>query len=125
MAELKKMTKVYKIPEQIARLVFDKDEDALEVRVRLNVPLGLFLNFQDAIDASRPMDVFALFGKEVLVDWNIVDAQGQPITADAEGIKRIPAQLATRIIQQWQAVVAQASGPLSPPSGNGNTSETQ
>ena len=111
-----------KLPERTATFVFeDGDYNGIEVKVRLSVPMGLYLDIQDMIVAEKPIESYKVFADAALVEWNLDDDQGE-IPANGEGMMRIEPRLATEIITRWTEAAASAPGPLPEPSANGDTS---
>ena len=62
----------------------------------------------------------ALFGGDVLMDWNLEDDAGQPIPANGEGMLEIPLSLAMLVVQHWVEAVSGVSSPLPETSGDIN-----
>lgn len=127
------------LPDRIARLVFEGTElDGAEVRCRLDVPLGIFLEFQRLMSDDSNADAFErslnLFAERVLVDWNLEDALGPvPATlrraeassgerghADSQGMVRGGATAPFRVrsaVQRWKHV----GGAIDPATGRAVT----
>ena len=109
----------FRIPERTARLVFDGDYQGLEVVVRLNIPLGVFLHIQDLITKGETGETLKAFADVALLAWNMEDDGGQPIPAHAEGILRVDMDMATRIITEWHKVMVNPPDPLAVKSADG------
>lgn len=124
MATMNGQAKGYQIKDELANLIFgdDSPEAGLQVKTRLNVPLGVYLEIQDLLAQDRALEMFTLFARVALVSWNILDKEGGPVPATEEGIKQVPVPLATRILQEWQSAVANPPAPLAETSPNGGTS---
>jgi hypothetical protein len=105
-------TKGFRLQKRTAKLVFSGDYDGAEVVVRLDVPVGVFINIQDLVANSEQLQVFNVFGDKVLTEWNLQDDDGQDIPATAEGMQEIPLSLANLMIEQWVEVTTQPSTPL-------------
>jgi hypothetical protein len=55
------------------------------------------------------------------MEWNLEDADGQPLPADGDGMMAIPMDLTNLVVQHWVEAVAAVPAPLEPPSGDLNT----
>ena len=105
-------SQAFRIPKRTARLVFSNDYEGAEVVVRLDVPVGTFLEIQDLVADEKQLQVFQVFGEQILDDWNVMTEDGGKIPADGNGMKAIPIDLANLILQQWVEVAVQPSIPL-------------
>ena len=114
--------KRFKLPTRTLRLVFDEDYGDADVVVKLDVPIGLFIEIQDMVEEGRQLDMFRAFGEKVLVSWNLDDEEGKPLPANAEGMHAITPQFGAMLIQQWAEVVANPPAPLAETSDNGSMS---
>ena len=114
----------FRLPDRIAVLDFsDTEYDGAEVRLLLNVPLGLAFQIQDLVEEGKEREMVDEFANSVLVSWNLVDDAGNAIPSDADGIQRVDSAFLTTVMQKWSEVVGQPPAPLSEISENGNTSE--
>ena len=114
----------FRLPDRIAVLDFsDTEYDGAEVRLLLNVPLGLAFQIQDLVEEGKEREMVDEFANSVLVSWNPVDDAGNAIPSDADGIQRVDLAFLTTVMQKWSEVVGQPPAPLSEISENGNTSE--
>ena len=104
--------RMVRLPSRTALLKFSGDYKGVEVRVKLDVPLGFFMDFQDAAAGDKTFAVYEMFAREVLVDWNLEDAAGKPIQANAEGIRKIPSALAIQMMNEWSTHVTATPAPL-------------
>ena len=120
--------KGFRFPVKTALLKFDGDFDGAEVRVRLNVPLQVYLDVQDAAanltaarDGGAGGSLRELYGPfaAVIVDWNLEDGGGEPIPATAAGMLQVPPQFLALIIQAWGRASVEVPVPLPEPSGAG------
>jgi hypothetical protein len=112
-----KVRKGFRIPDQTAHLTFDgTDYDGAEIWVRLNVSFRHYIALREAAEADDQVRMAALFGGDVLTDWNLEDDAGKPIPANGEGMLEIPLSLAMLIVQHWVEAVSGMSSPLSGPS---------
>jgi len=103
----------FRIPKKTARLKFNDEYEGAEVVIRIDVPVGTYLEIQDLIDAEKHLRVFQLFGDSILESWNLLDDDGSSIPADGKGMNLIPIDLANIILNEWAGVAVQASDPLS------------
>ena len=88
----------FQLQRRTALLVFDGDYEGLEIRTRLDVPLGLFLEIQTMAEANQSKDVLEKFGNEILLSWNLQE-EGNDVPANAEGIMQLPLELSTLLIE--------------------------
>ena len=102
----------FRIPSRTARLVLRNDWEGAEIVVRLDIPVGVFLNIQDLVASDQQLRVFEVFGDKVLSSWNIEDEDGMVLEANGKGMNGIPIQLANLIVEQWVEVSTQPSLPL-------------
>jgi hypothetical protein len=102
----------FQLQRRTALLVFEGDYEGLEIRTRLDVPLGLFLEIQTMVEANQSKDILEKFGNEILLNWNLQE-DGNDIPADAEGVLQLPLELSTLLIEKWTEVVAKPDDPLS------------
>ena len=107
-----KVYKGFRVQKRTARLVFSGDYEGAEVVVRLDVPVGVFVEIQDMVANNDQFRVFEIFGAKVLEEWNVETDEGNPIPATSEGMQSIPLDLANLIIEQWVEVSTQPSAPL-------------
>ena len=105
-------TKGFRLQKRTARLVFSNDYEGAEVVVRLDVPVGVFIEIQDMVANNDQLHVFEVFGEKFLEEWNIQDDDGQAIPATSDGIQAIPLDFANLIIEQWVEVCTNPSAPL-------------
>ena len=101
----------FQLQRRTALLVFEGDYKGLEIRTRLDVPLGLFLEIQTMVEANQSKDILEKFGNEILLSWNLQE-EGKDISADAEGVLQLPLELSTLLIEKWTEVVAKPDDPL-------------
>lgn len=97
--------KKFEVPSRTARLIFDDEYAGAEVRCRLDVPLGMHLEFAKLVDSQSAADTeeaFKRFSRDVLIDWNLT-AEGEDIPAKPDGMLLIPPDLAKAILAAWVA----------------------
>ena len=118
----KVIRKGFRLPEKTARITFEgTDYDGAEIRVLLSVTFGKFIALRESAQGEDQEKMARLFGEDVLMDWNLEDADGKPIPADGDGMLAIPLELTNLVVQHWVEAVAGVPGPLSEPSGDINT----
>ena len=105
-------TKGFRIPKRTATLILDGDYQGAEVVVRLDVPVGTFLEIQDLVAQEKQLHVFQVFGDSILDTWNLQDENDQGIPADGNGMQMIPIDLANIIVTEWSGVVTEPPDPL-------------
>ena len=116
-----KARKGFRIPDQTAHLTFSgTDYDGAEIWVRLNVSFRHYISLREAAEGDDQARMAALFGGDVLMDWNLEDDAGQPIPANGEGMLEIPLSLAMLVVQHWVEAVSGVSSPLPEESGDTN-----
>ena len=120
------MAKGFRLPQRTALLVFDGDYQGAEVRVKLDVPIGLIMHLMELqstpADAKGGLEVYRLFSKEILLNWNLEDQAGNSIPLTMEGMKQITPAFANLILTKWTEVAQNPPDPLSVPSANGSGS---
>jgi hypothetical protein len=104
--------KGFKIPKRTATLILDGDYEGAEVVVRLDVPVGTFLEIQDLVAQEKQLHVFQVFGDSILDTWNLRDENDQSIPANSEGMHKIPIDLANIIMTEWSGAVTAPPDPL-------------
>ena len=113
MVPTQKAVKGFRIPKRTARLVFvDTLYEGAEVVVRLDVPVGTFMEIQDLIASDRQFQVFNLFGESILEGWNLHNDNGKELPATGQGMTALPIDLANTILQQWVEAAVQTPDPL-------------
>ena len=117
-----KVKKGFRLPERTARITFEgTDYDGAEIRVRLSVSFAQFIALRESAQGEDQEGMARLFGETVLMDWNLEDAEGEPLLADGDGMMMIPLDLANLVVQHWVEEVAGVPSPLSEPSGDIDT----
>ena len=112
----------FEIPKRTALLTFEgTDYDGAEIRVRLDMSMGFFLEVQEMVGSGQLFDLYSKFGKSVLLEWNLED-EGQPLPCGETGMMALPPALANIIVSSWAEAVAKPPSPLSEPSGDGSMS---
>jgi len=100
-------------PQRYATLKFEGTEwEGLEVRVRLDVPLGILMEVQ-ALSASETeaLEMFPIFADNALDSWN-AEIGGELLPATAEGIKSLPLEVNLLMVRAWIKAVQELGTPL-------------
>jgi len=114
-----KAKKGFRIPDQTAHITFSgTDYDGAEIWVRLNVSFAHYIALREAAEGDDQAKMAELFGGEVLMEWNLEDASGEPVPATGDGMLQIPLSLAMLIVQHWIEAVSGVEAPLEPPSAD-------
>jgi len=117
-----KAKKGFRLPERTARITFEgTDYDGAEIRVLLSVSFAQFIALRESAQGEDQEGMARLFGETVLMDWNLEDADGAPLSADGDGMLMIPLDLANLVVQHWVEEVAGVPSPLSGQSGDIST----
>lgn len=101
----------------------DGDLEGLSVVCRLDIALGMFLEFQSALAGTsndNPEgfgESFRLFAENVLISWNL-EEDGIPVAASVDGFFTLPPAVASEIITRWSSEVTELSNPLDETSSN-------
>jgi hypothetical protein len=88
-----------KMPVKTRRFNLTADYDGWWCDVRVNTPLGIFLDkleILQKVDTSDPIKVApALYDilKLVIIEWNFKDENGQALPCNSEGLKCVPSEL--------------------------------
>jgi hypothetical protein len=116
--------KGFRIPDQTAHITFNgTDYDGAEIWVRLNVSFAHYIALREAAEGDDQAKMAELFGSEVLMEWNLEDASGEPVPTTGDGMLQIPLSLAMLIVQHWIEAVSGVPAPLEPPSADFSTLE--
>ena len=119
-----KVKKGFRIPDQTAHITFSgTDYDGAEIWVRLNVSFAHYIALREAAEGDDQAKMAELFGSEVLMEWNLEDASGEPVPATGDGMLQIPLSLAMLIVQHWIEAVSAVPVPLEPQSSDFSTLE--
>ena len=104
--------KGFRIPDQTAHITFSgTDYDGAEIWVRLNVSFAHYIALREAAEGDDQAKMAELFGSEVLMEWNLEDASGEPVPATGDGMLQIPLSLAMLIVQHWIEAVSAVPSP--------------
>ena len=103
----------------------DGDYVGARIVCAADLSLGAYLDFTrqvpgtgvETIDAN--IRLLQRFGREILIDWNLDDADGNALPASSEGMMAIPLDLASTILSRWNLALAGVAAPLEEPSTDG------
>src|SRR3990167_7258233 len=111
--------KVNEAAEKTKVLALTGDYAGAEITVRLNVPLGVFIE-AEKVQRSQDWSAFLdYFVEHVIREWNLEDREGNPIPANKEGLAQVPIDFLMQVISEWSQAVAGISAPLGFASSNG------
>ena len=128
--------KTYKVTHDTETFDDIEGYEDVEVECVVGMSLGKYLQLGEMNEAGssddNPFDKtvkFAGSAKEwaenVLVKWNLVDADDEPIPADGTGFLMLPSELSGAILARWTAYLAdKASDAEKKPSANGSSASS-
>ncbi len=110
----------YKLPPRNARLILD-DFDGAEVVIKHYLPLADVLRLEAEMQAAGQSNEAAMrfFGEHILLEWNLEDAEGEPIPRGPDCLLQLPAPLSNAILKGWRDSIWQPSRPLAAESDDG------
>ena len=113
----------FRIPVRDARFTFEEGNifAGAEVKVRLDVEIGMVTDIQDRIAENRHAHAYEVFGDGVLLAWNLEDQNGNLLPANGKGMKKVTPQFAEALMSEWMEALTQIENPLGQPSKNGST----
>lgn len=118
----------FQMPSRTVLLTFDDGSPyhGAEVRCTLRMTLEQTLALQrmTAVQADGDIEGAArTFAETVLLSWNLMDDDGEPIPATADAFLEQPTDFVMSVINHWQAAVTQPDAPLASPATNGEPLE--
>ena len=117
----------FKIPRKTARLVFEGEEfEGCEIIAALDITFAASEHMDELLAAKDSKGHLAFFAENVIISWNLEDAEGKPIPISGEALLQFPSWFALLIINGWKQAIDQVVGvsaPLVEPSPNGQPSE--
>ena len=120
------MAKGFTVPRKTARLIFEDPEYAgCEVVCGVDVSFEQLAYFAGVGEDTDNEEMFRAFADSFIISWNIEDKDGNPLSANGDGIVKLPAWFAILIMQKWQEAMielSQVPDPLDGPSKNGEKS---
>jgi len=113
----------FKIPRKTALLRFEGEYEGAEVRCRLDVGMRTALEFVSIEDAEpkQMIELVERFCGKILVDWNLVTDEGDPIAPTPEALLDQPPGFVIALLTKWGETVVAVPAPLGAPSLNGST----
>lgn len=117
----------FKIPTRSVTVFFEDGEYAgLEVELRVNVDMDFYfeaLAFEALTDADQIRSYARDWAAAVLVGWNLVDDDDQPVPAKPESFtSKFEPYAIGLVIGKWLEQVGRVAGNLPPASAKGATS---
>ena len=105
--------KPFVLQRREANLTFPEDHEfhGLEIRVKLDVNISTFLEFQVVSETNTSADMktmFMKFGDEIIQEWNLHDEDGKPVPSTGVGFLGLPPNICTAMIQSWAENAATA-----------------
>ncbi len=88
-----------KMPVKTKRFEFKGEYEGWWCDIRVNAPLGLFLDRLSTLQESEPNDPVKIAPRLydllelVITDWNFADENGLPLPKGREGLKLLPLDL--------------------------------
>ena len=88
-----------KMPVKVKRFEFKGEYEGWWCDVRINAPLGIFLDRMSAVQEADTSDPIKIAPKLydlmelVVVGWNFADENGKPLPFGIEGLKQLPLDL--------------------------------
>lgn len=108
-------------PKATATLKFtDGDYEGAEVVCALRGSMGLYLDMlastgETAVQAA----LLERFGNEVLISWNLLGSNDQPLPADGFGMLAVDADFAQSVVSAWIDASVGVPAPLDGESSSG------
>ena len=96
----------FKLERRTAKITFPDNHEyaGLEMECKLDVDLQTFLEIQAMAESATPdgnAGVYTKFGEDILVNWNLEDEDGTPVSACGSGFLTLPPNVAGAIITAW------------------------
>lgn len=107
----------FKLPQRTARLIFEGEYEGAEVRMKLDVAMGVFME-ATRLQAAGDIEGLCRFVAALLIEWNVED-EGGPLPADFDGLMRCTPAFVNLVIEQWVKALTDVPAPLGAPSVNG------
>lgn len=78
-----------------------------------DLSLGTYLAFtRGTDDVEKGEHVLQRFGREILIDWNLDDKDGDPLPANESGLMSVPIDLASALLKGWNEAMSGVPAPL-------------
>ena len=111
------------MPPPLATVLLEfatKDYEGAEVRCSLDVSFDTWLRYQKPADTTEAFQQrLEHFGEHILIDWNVLDADGKARPANGEGMEALPMAFSRSIIGAWLRGIGWVDAPLDKASNNG------
>lgn len=106
-AKLRPVPAQRRMPVRTQDINLTGEYEGWQLTIRANAPAGVLRHlegFADATERDAPeiMHHMLDFIGAVLIDWNFVDEEGEPIPATREGCDKIPAELVMMIMEEYK-----------------------
>lgn len=79
--------------------------EGAEIRAKLDVDVGTFLQFQrmgeEGVTTEEQMSVFSRFGDDIVLEWNLHDEDAKPVPSNGDGFLSLPPTICIAIIGAW------------------------
>ncbi len=114
----------FRLPKRTALIQFEDGEYAgAEVRCSLDVPMRTLLTFKRMAggEVDQVERGYELFGKQMLIDWNLEDDEGQPIPCSTDHFMEQPLAFLNAVTAQWIEAVTGVPKDSNETSANGST----
>ena len=121
----KKNTKRFRLKRRTETLELTGEYEGGEIVVAVDAPISFVFRMGDisgGMPLSDQLDLVREFGDTVIQSWNLEDADGVEIPADAEGAISLPFPVALAIIETWSKYVMGTDRNLAEPSSEPDTS---
>ena len=115
--------KVFDLEASVAHIMIsDGPYAGLELYASLEITVAAYLELECLRSKpSQAPELLSLFGDAFLDRWNL-HRSGEPVPADAEGMKTLPLTLGMQIIGQWIEAAVDVAPPLDGISADGEPS---
>ena len=93
----------FEVPLRTAVLVFEGELEGAEVRCRLDVPIGLYLEYAKLANSDDPEELeraFRRFSEDILINWNL-KMGGKAVSVHPDGMLQVPPAVANAILTAW------------------------
>ena len=113
------MAKGFTVERRTASLDFAEGSPyhGVEATVSISMPFKTLFWFQEnagSEDGAKTQEALARFGDDFLLEWNLLDPEGNPYEASAEGAQAVEdSGLVLALMSAWIEAVATPSDPLS------------
>lgn len=93
-----------RMPVKTRTVYLDGDYAGFSAVVRTNAPFGIFLAMSEMQAGGDEMAGVRAFGElirllpQLVLSWDVCDEEGQPIPCDADGMRRVPAELLMSLV---------------------------